>query len=59
MRESLSQDTDTIERERTEVQAPTDLSIVASNAIKYTAYIMLLFGFLYFLIAYLAPMLES
>lgn len=57
MKESLSQDLDPVKTERTKVQPPTDASIVASNAIKYTAYIMLLFGFLYFLIAYLAPML--
>ncbi|MBW4080540.1 hypothetical protein [Paenibacillus sp. S150] len=57
MKESLTHDMDPVEPERTEAKAPTDSSIVASNAIKYTAYIMLLFGFLYFLIAYLAPML--
>lgn len=58
MKESLSQDTEPLEKDRPEGNAPKDLSIVASNAIKYTAYVMLLFGFLYFLIAYLAPMLE-
>ncbi|WP_342561162.1 hypothetical protein NST84_15910 [Paenibacillus sp. FSL R7-0345] len=57
MKESLSQEPEHTENVRTKVQPPTDASIVASNAIKYTAYIMLLFGFLYFLIAYLAPML--
>lgn len=58
MRESLNhEETDQVEPERLEVQAPKDLSIVASDAIKYTAYIMLLFGFLYFLVAYLGPML--
>jgi hypothetical protein len=57
MKESLTQDTEPAEPERMEVQPPKDLSIVASDAIKYTAYVMLLFGFLYFLIAYLAPML--
>ncbi|CAH1192270.1 MULTISPECIES: hypothetical protein [Paenibacillus] len=57
MKESLSQNLEPRETERTKIQPPTDASIVASNAIKYTAYIMLLFGFLYFLIAYLAPML--
>ncbi|WP_019910857.1 hypothetical protein [Paenibacillus sp. HW567] len=58
MKESLSQYTEPLEQERSEGKAPKDLSIVASNAIKYTAYIMLAFGFLYFLITYLAPMLE-
>ncbi|WP_159067758.1 hypothetical protein [Paenibacillus ihuae] len=57
MKESMSQNLEPRETERTKIQPPTDASIVASNAIKYTAYIMLLFGFLYFLIAYLAPML--
>ncbi|MNI74000.1 hypothetical protein D3C73_1300580 [compost metagenome] len=57
MKESLSQDSEPVQSERTKIQPPTETSIVASNAIKYTAYIMLLFGFLYFLIAYLAPML--
>ncbi|WP_155990333.1 hypothetical protein [Paenibacillus graminis] len=57
MKESLSRDLETVKPDRTEAEAPTDSSIVASNAIKYTAYVMLLFGFLYFLIAYLAPML--
>lgn len=57
MKESFSHDLDTIKPDRKETDAPTDSSIAASNAIKYTAYIMLLFGFLYFLIAYLAPML--
>ncbi|WNS45104.1 hypothetical protein [Paenibacillus sp. MMS20-IR301] len=57
MKESLNQDPEPTEIERMDVQPPKDLSIVASDAIKYTAYIMLLFGFLYFLIAYLGPML--
>ncbi|WP_342435619.1 hypothetical protein NSS79_18440 [Paenibacillus sp. FSL L8-0436] len=57
MKESISQELERPELKRPSVQAPTDSSIIASNAIKYTAYIMLLFGFLYFLIAYLAPML--
>ncbi|MGN7760073.1 hypothetical protein [Paenibacillus sp. 22594] len=57
MKESLSHDMETVKPDRSEVKAPTDSSIVASNAIKYTAYVMLFFGFLYFLIAYLAPML--
>ncbi|MEK4058560.1 MULTISPECIES: hypothetical protein [Paenibacillus] len=57
MKESISPELERPEHERPSVQAPTDSSIIASNAIKYTAYIMLLFGFLYFLIAYLAPML--
>ncbi|MNB76150.1 hypothetical protein D3C75_228090 [compost metagenome] len=57
MKESMSPEQEQPETGPTKLQPPTDASIVASNAIKYTAYIMLIFGFLYFLIAYLAPML--
>ncbi|MEK5446199.1 hypothetical protein [Paenibacillus sp. FSL R7-0331] len=57
MKESMSPEQEQPETGRPKLQPPTDASIVASNAIKYTAYIMLIFGFLYFLIAYLAPML--
>ncbi|WP_157685600.1 hypothetical protein [Paenibacillus donghaensis] len=42
---------------RVKLQPPTPSSIQASDAIKYTAYVMLLFGFLYFLVQYLGPML--
>lgn len=57
MKETFNQDLDHNEMERAQSYAPTESSIAASNAIKYTAYIMLLFGFLYFLAAYLGPML--
>ncbi|WP_249898979.1 hypothetical protein [Paenibacillus sp. PK3_47] len=57
MKETFNQDLEPNEPERAETYAPTESSIAASNAIKYTAYIMLLFGFLYFLVAYLGPML--
>lgn len=59
MRDPLSKEIDRIDEQQPETQAPVDSRIAASNAIKYTAYIMLFFGFLYFLIAYLAPMLEQ
>lgn len=58
MRDPLSKEIDSNDEEQLKIQEPVDSRIVASNAIKYTAYVMLLFGFLYFLIAYLAPMLE-
>lgn len=58
LRDPVSKEVDSLEEEQLEIQPPRDSRIVASNAIKYTAYVMLLFGFLYFLIAYLAPMLE-
>lgn len=59
LRDPISNEIDSVEEEQLEIQAPVDSRIVASNAIKYTAYVMLFFGFLYFLIAYLAPMLEQ
>lgn len=59
LRDPISNEIDSVDEEQLEIQAPVDSRIVASNAIKYTAYVMLLFGFLYFLIAYLAPMLEQ
>ncbi len=59
IRDPLSKEIDRIDEPQPEVQESVDSRIVASNAIKYTAYIMLFFGFLYFLIAYLAPMLEQ
>lgn len=58
IRDPLSNEIDSKDEEQLAAQADLDSRIVASNAIKYTAYVMLLFGFLYFLIAYLAPMLE-
>ncbi|MBT2287823.1 hypothetical protein J7E73_01515 [Paenibacillus albidus] len=57
MRDPVAKDFDQMEAEQIDTAGPTDKSIVASNAIKYTAYVMLLFGFLYFLAAYLGPML--
>ncbi|KTD86571.1 hypothetical protein [Paenibacillus etheri] len=59
LRDPISNEIDSVEEEQLEIQTPVDSRIVASNAIKYTAYVMLFFGFLYFLIAYLAPMLEQ
>lgn len=59
IRDPLSKEIDRIDEQQPEAQESVDSRIVASNAIKYTAYIMLFFGFLYFLIAYLAPMLEQ
>jgi hypothetical protein len=59
LRDPVSNEIDSVDEEQLEIQTPVDSRIVASNAIKYTAYVMLFFGFLYFLIAYLAPMLEQ
>ena len=59
MRDPIANEVDSTIEEQLDIQAPVDSRIAASNAIKYTAYVMLFFGFLYFLIAYLAPMLEQ
>ena len=59
MRDPLPKDIERVEVQPTDTQAqaPTESIIAASNAIKYTAYVMLFFGFLYFLFVYLAPLL--
>lgn len=42
LRDPVSKEVDSIEEEQLEIQPPVDSRIVASNAIKYTAYVMLL-----------------
>ncbi|GAB6991598.1 hypothetical protein JCM16418A_36480 [Paenibacillus pini] len=44
-----------VEVERTEVHKNSDSSLVASTFIKYAAYIIIFFGFLFFLIRYVFP----
>lgn len=44
-----------VEVERREVQERSEPSMVASTFIKYAAYIILFFGFLYFLVKYVFP----
>ncbi|GIP22739.1 MULTISPECIES: hypothetical protein [Paenibacillus] len=44
-----------VEVERRDIQHKTDSSMVASTFIKYAAYIILFFGFLYFLVKYVFP----
>ncbi|MHA0855381.1 hypothetical protein [Paenibacillus sp. CMAA1364] len=44
-----------VEVERTEVQKKTNSSMVASTFIKYAAYLLIFFGFLYFLVVYVFP----
>ncbi len=46
-----------VDMERTEVRRTSDSSRVASTFIKYAAYIIIFFGFLYFLVRYVFPML--
>lgn len=45
-----------VEVERTEVSKHSDSSRVASTLIKYAAYIIIFFGFLYFLVRYVFPL---
>lgn len=44
-----------VDVERTEVQRKSEPSMVAATFIKYAAYIILFFGFLYFLVKYVFP----
>ncbi|WP_410515300.1 hypothetical protein PaeBR_14960 [Paenibacillus sp. BR2-3] len=57
MKEPHTNDVNTVEVEHQENQQTSDSSIAAANAIKYTAYIILFFGFLYFLVQYVLPLL--
>ncbi|MDQ0195025.1 hypothetical protein [Paenibacillus wynnii] len=57
MKDPYKNEVERVEMERKEEYHTTDSSIVASNAIKYTAYVILFFGFLYFLVQYILPML--
>lgn len=41
--------------EKRTVEERNDSSLVASNFIKYTAYLLIFFGFLYFLVHYVFP----
>lgn len=45
-----------VEVERTEVRKHSDSSAVASTFIKYAAYIIIIFGILFFLVRYVFPM---
>lgn len=45
-----------VEKKHTNVEKKTDNSMVASTFIKYTAYIVIFFGALYFLVRYVFPM---
>ena len=46
---------DNVEVETRNVEERNDSSLVASTFIKYAAYIIIFFGFLYFLIKYVFP----
>lgn len=48
-------ETTNVEVERKEVQHRSEPSMVAATFIKYAAYIILFFGFLYFLVKYVFP----
>ncbi|WP_169834300.1 hypothetical protein [Paenibacillus donghaensis] len=45
-----------VEVEHTEVQKKSDSSLVAATFIKYAAYIIIIFGVLFFLVRYVFPM---
>lgn len=51
----MNDSTRSVEVERTEVQKKSDSSMVASTFIKYGTYIIIFFGFLYFLVTYVFP----
>lgn len=44
-----------VEVERRDIQHKSDSSLVASTFIKYAAYVIIFFGFLYFLVRYVFP----
>lgn len=48
-------ETSDVDVERREIHKRSDSSLVASTFIKYAAYIILFFGFLYFLVHYVFP----
>ncbi|MEC0123617.1 hypothetical protein [Paenibacillus pabuli] len=45
----------TVEVEHKDIQQKSDSSMVASTFIKYAAYVIIFFGFLYFLVKYVFP----
>ncbi len=46
------------EYKSTNVEKKADYTIVVTTFIKYTAYIIIFFGFLYFVVKYILPLLE-
>ena len=46
------------EYKSTSVEKRADYTIVATTFIKYTAYIIIFFGFLYFVVRYVLPLLD-
>ena len=47
-----------VDKRSEEVETKHDSSKVASTFIKYTAYIIIFFGILWFLISYIIPMIQ-
>lgn len=45
-----------VEKKNTNVEKKTNNSLVAATFIKYTAYIIIFFGALYFLVRYVFPL---
>ncbi|MGF7049610.1 hypothetical protein J2T13_004131 [Paenibacillus sp. DS2015] len=50
---NLTEDTD---RKETHIEKKTDNSAVLMTFIKYAAYIIIFFGFIWFIVTYLLPM---
>ncbi|WP_025334867.1 hypothetical protein [Paenibacillus sabinae] len=58
MKDPYSNESERIEEEDHDGEPLYDKRIDAANAIKYTAYVMLFLGFLYFLVAFILPMFD-
>lgn len=46
------------EYKSTNIEKKADYTIVATTFIKYAAYVIIFFGFLYFLVKYVIPLIE-
>jgi len=54
----MAEDAQRGEFKRTSVEKKADYTVVATTFIKYTAYIIIFFGFLYFLVRYVLPLID-
>ncbi|QWU13667.1 hypothetical protein SAMN04487895_103354 [Paenibacillus sophorae] len=58
MKDPHSSEVERVEVDEQDVDPIYENRVKAANAVKYTAYIMLFLGFLYFLVAFILPMFE-
>lgn len=58
MKDPYSSEVEEVRLEETDAEPVIDPRIAAANAVKYTAYVMLFLGLLYFLVAFILPMLD-